>query len=147
MSRGVVVVEAAERSGALITATHAADQGRPRDGVPRPGRQPRQLRDHCPDSRRRHPVRGVDDVLEELEGVKVRKPATTRLLPKLEGPPQANLGSTGRQNPATSMIWCSRRRSLCSRFPERWFLLEMQKHLRRLPGNLYDTALKELRSR
>src|SRR5439155_23415862 len=69
LSQAVVIVEAAERSGALITAEHAAEQGRTVLAVPGPV-------DAAPSGgcnalirQGAIPVRGADHVLEGLEGV------------------------------------------------------------------------------
>src|SRR5437870_3868958 len=70
LSRGVVVIEAAEKSGALITASHAAEQGRPVFAVPGPvdstasGGTNELLRKGAV------LTRGVEDILEELDGVR-----------------------------------------------------------------------------
>ncbi|MFQ3592112.1 MAG: DNA-processing protein DprA [Gemmataceae bacterium] len=69
LARAVVIVQAAEGSGALITATHAAEQGRPVLAVPGPvDEQPhtgchRLLREGAT------LCRGVDDILEEMHGL------------------------------------------------------------------------------
>src|SRR5262249_26877786 len=69
LSRAVVLVEAAEKSGALITAEHAAHQGRVVLAVPRPADSPSSggtnalIRDGA------ILCRGAHDVLEELDGL------------------------------------------------------------------------------
>jgi DNA processing protein len=69
LSRAVVIVEAAVKSGALITAEHAAEQGRTVFAVPGPidseasGGTNALIREGA------ILVRGVEDILEELEGV------------------------------------------------------------------------------
>jgi DNA processing protein len=74
LSLGVVVVEAADRSGALITARHAMEQGREVFAVPGPIDSPgsfgphRLLRDGA------KLVTCVDDVLEELGHLPVAAP-------------------------------------------------------------------------
>src|SRR5207248_2169597 len=69
LSRAVVIVEAAEKSGALITASHAAEQGRPVFAVPGPIDSP--ASGGTNELLREGAVlcRGAADVLEELEGV------------------------------------------------------------------------------
>jgi DNA processing protein len=66
LSLGVVVVEAAERSGALITATHAAEQGR--DVFAVPGRVDSRASRGCHQLLRdgARLVESIDDVLDEL---------------------------------------------------------------------------------
>ncbi|MER3415428.1 MAG: DNA-protecting protein DprA [Gemmataceae bacterium] len=76
MSRAVVVVEAPERSGALITAKHAADQGR--DVFVVPGRADSFASSGCLALLRQGAtlVRNVEDVLESLgEPTPAERPA------------------------------------------------------------------------
>lgn len=89
MSLGVVVVEAAERSGALVSARHAMEQGREVFAVPGPvdSRMSRGCHGLLRDGARL--VESVDDVLEEFgplcfvtpdaEGRTIRHPAELQL--------------------------------------------------------------------
>jgi DNA processing protein len=138
LSRGVVVIEAAQRSGALITASHAAEQGRTVFAVPGPvdsaasGGVNELLRKGA------ILVRGVEDILQELEGV--ASPAC----PTRPQPPPA-------LDPTEQRVWESLAdqprhiddltRQLVVPIPEltrTLMLLEMKKVIRRLPGNLYE---------
>ena len=74
LARVVVVVEAATRSGALITARHALDAGREVMVVPGHPLQPEYAGSNALLCDGAHPVTRVEDVLSELEG-----------LPRLEG--------------------------------------------------------------
>jgi DNA processing protein len=69
LSRAVVVVEANARSGALITARHAAEQGREVFAVPGPVDSPASA--GCLELIRTGArlVRSVDDVLDDLKGI------------------------------------------------------------------------------
>ncbi len=75
MSLGVIVVEAAERSGALISAHHAMEQGREVFAVPGPvdSRTSRGCHRLIRDGARL--VESVDDVLEELGPLVAAAPA------------------------------------------------------------------------
>src|SRR5207302_4021204 len=66
LSRAVVIVEAAEKSGALITASHAAEQGRPVLAVPGPVDSAASGGTNALLRKGAVVCRGVDDVLEEL---------------------------------------------------------------------------------
>ena len=89
MSLGVIVVEAADRSGALISARHAMEQGREVFAVP--GRVDSRMSRGCHQLLRDGAklVEGVDDVLEELgpltqpaqrdDGREIRHPAELQL--------------------------------------------------------------------
>src|SRR6202035_5193199 len=84
LSRGVVVIEAAERSGALITASHAAEQGRPVFAVPGLMDSPSSAGVHQLLRKGAILIRGVDDILEELDGVRpAARSATTEPPPAL----------------------------------------------------------------
>jgi DNA processing protein len=67
LSTGVVVVEAGARSGALITAARALEQGREVFAVPGPVDEPQSRGPNGLIKRGARLVEGIEDVLEELE--------------------------------------------------------------------------------
>jgi DNA processing protein len=91
LSLGVVIIEAGEKSGALITADFAADQGREVFAVP--GSVLSQMSAGCnaliKDGARL--VTGVDDILAELRlDIRREQHATQQALPTLPGVPGAD---------------------------------------------------------
>jgi DNA processing protein len=73
LSRGVVVVEAGERSGALITARFAAEQGRDVFAVPGSILHPGSAGCNALIQQGATPLLGVDDVLEQLNMVHLQE--------------------------------------------------------------------------
>ncbi len=71
LSRAVIVVEANAKSGALITATHAAEQGREVFAVP--GAADSSASAGCLELLRKGArlIRNADDVIEDLQGISV----------------------------------------------------------------------------
>jgi DNA processing protein len=69
LSRAVIVVEANIRSGALITARHAAEQGREVYAVPGPVDSPASAGCHELIRNGARLVRSADDVIEDLRGL------------------------------------------------------------------------------
>src|SRR5438105_14611933 len=95
LSRAVVIVEAADKSGALITARHAAEQGREVFAVPGPVDSPASAGSLHLLRQGAKLVRGADDILEDLQAL----PAlglTDAAPPAPPGPPP-NLDETQRQ--------------------------------------------------
>lgn len=70
LAQAVVIVEAAEKSGALITASHALEQGRTVFAVPGPVDSPASAGTLKLLRQGAIAIRGVDDIREELEGVR-----------------------------------------------------------------------------
>ncbi|MSR32414.1 MAG: DNA-protecting protein DprA [Gemmataceae bacterium] len=90
LSKAVVLVEAAEKSGALVTATHAAEQGRTVMAVPGPVDSPSSGGTHALIRKGAILVRNADDVLEELGSFSFQTGKTTdpaRETPQQELPP------------------------------------------------------------
>jgi DNA processing protein len=139
LSRAVVVVEAADRSGALITASHAADHGRPVMAVPGPIDSAASGGTNALIRKGAILLRGVDDILEELEGVR------SSSSPVRDSAPPPTLDETQRR------IWefladqprhldeIAQQLSLSVPALSGLLLtLEMKKAVRRLPGNRYE---------
>jgi DNA processing protein len=146
LSRAVVLVEAAEKSGALLTARHAAEQGRVVLAVPGQADAASSAGTNALIRQGAVLCRGADDVLEELHGIapSALTPATVPVPPVPAGPPPG-LDETQRR------VW----ESLASGprhvdelvrdlgvgvAPLSGMLLtmEMRKAVRRLPGNRYE---------
>jgi DNA processing protein len=146
LARAVVIVEAAERSGALITASHAGEQGRTVFAVPGAIDNPASAGCNALIRDGAILARGVDDILEELHGVsamETRAKATPAKPPTPVPPPE--LDATQRH------IWeflADEPRSLddiaqqlgldVPALSTSLMLLEMKKVVRRLPGNRYE---------
>jgi DNA processing protein len=140
LCKAVVIVEAAERSGALITASHAAEQGRAVMAVP--GAIDSITSGGTNELIRKGAilVRGPEDVLEELEG-----PKTARQPPAAAAGPPPGLDDHQRR------IWdilAGRPRHLdemvqtlginVAQLASTLTMLELKKIVRRLPGNRYE---------
>jgi DNA processing protein len=137
MSQAIVIVEAAARSGALITATHAAEQGRhvmacpgPVDSLASSGTNSL-IRDGA------ILVRGIDDILEELEGVKASKPLSVAVAPRLEGL-HKQLWDLLNDKPRHIDDLVEAANVPLPQVAGALVLLELKKHVRRMPGNIYE---------
>ena len=159
LSRGIVVIEANQRSGALITATHAGEQGR--EVFALPGNVDSGPSAGCLELIRKGArlVRDADDILEDLRGI---APPDMPPKPRLVPPPERTLFSAPapvpepvREKPAglddlQNRIWealaetkhadeLSRELAIPSgELTRSLMMLEMKKAIRRLPGNTYE---------
>jgi DNA processing protein len=160
LSRGIVVVEANVRSGALITATHAAEQGREVFVVP--GNADSAASAGCLELIRKGArlIRSVDDILEDLQGVSppdvpvpVRKPQPVSLFdaepnipPPHESASEPPPGLDELQRKVWDILAEPRQADELARELERpmgelatiLMKLEMKKVIRRMPGNVYS---------
>jgi DNA processing protein len=137
LSQAVVLVEAAERSGALITASHAADQGKRVFAVPGPIDSDASSGTNALIRKGAVLLRGVEDVVEELEGVAaVLSPAAAPEPPLNEEERRVWLALAEGPRHVDDLA-----RKLGMPIPALCTLLltlEMKKTLRRLPGNQYE---------
>jgi DNA processing protein len=162
LSRGIIVVEADIKSGALITATHAAEQGREVFAVPGPTDS--RTSAGCLDLIRKGArlVRGAADVIEDLKGIAVPEfgPAKARAktvtlfddvaeagapepppepeppAPQLEGAQARVYEALASKRHADELV---RELGLAAGEVSRTLMqLELKKLVRRLPGNYYE---------
>jgi DNA processing protein len=149
LCRGVVLVEAAEMSGALITARHALEQGREVFAVPGPVDSPgsagtlKLLRDGA------KLIRHADDILEDLGGIAPLFDRHTS--PAGKNRPAANAAAPPPGLDETQQrIWdfLAETRTVddlarhlgqaMAGLSGMLMALELKKVIRRLPGNLYE---------
>lgn len=150
LARGVVVVEANIKSGALITVTHAAEQGREVFAVPGPVDSEPSA--GCLDLLRKgvRLVRNAADILEDIRGIAPPDPVPDfkaqtmpempRLLPSMpEGLDDASQRIWAALVEPTHVDELSRRTQLgVADLSRLLMLLELKRIVRRLPGNIYD---------
>jgi DNA processing protein len=139
LSRAVVVIEAAEKSGALITARLAAEQGREVFAVPGPVDSPASAGTHQLLRMGAKLVRHADDILEDLQS-----------LPALVEEKTIEAQSPSGLDDAQQKIWeaLAERRNVeqlteqvalpMTDLTRQLMTLELKKVVRRLPGNWYE---------
>lgn len=146
LARAVVVVEANDRSGALITATHAAEQGREVFAVPGPVDSPASAGTLKLLRQGAKLVRHAADVLEDLNGIAPITSPEESPPPPVEpaGPPlgldegQLRIWECLAERPR-HMDEISRQLGVpIAELTGRLMLLEMKKVIRRLPGNQFE---------
>ena len=146
LSRAVVIVEAAEKSGALITASQAADQGRPVFAVPGPIDSPASGGTNALIRKGAILCRGVEDVREELEGISAAAPAFGKAdIPAAPAGPPPGLDAEQRrvwellaEGPRHVDELVQRLGLGVAQVAGMLMMLEMKKAVRRLPGNRYE---------
>jgi len=144
LARAVVLVEAAEKSGALITAEHAAHQGRPVFAVPGPVDGELSAGTNALIREGAILCRGARDVLEELDGLAGMQASAASGIP---APPPPALDAIEQR------LWeflATEPRHLddiaqelglsVPKLTGMLLALEMKKVVRRLPGNRYERA-------
>jgi DNA processing protein len=144
LSRAVVIIEAAEKSGALITARHAAEQGRVVFAVPGPVDSPASSGTNALIRNGAILVRSVDDILEELDGVAplVEKPQQ----PAPANPPagldlvQQRIWEFLADGPRHGDELAQQLGLSVPQIAGALLGLEMRKAIRRLPGNRYERS-------
>jgi DNA processing protein len=153
LSRGVVIVEANVKSGALITATHAAEQGREVFVIP--GNVDSPASAGCLDLIRKggRLVRSVDDILEDLQGLSTpaAKPKPATLFDTAPPPPPPEpAGPPPGLDAVQQRVWdalteprhadeLARELGVgAAELAVTLTKLEMKKAVRRLPGNRWE---------
>jgi DNA processing protein len=144
LSRAVVIVEAADKSGALITARLAAEQGREVFAVPGPVDSPASAGSLFLLREGAKLVRGADDILEDLQA-----------LPALglgDATPAGPLGPPSHLDEMERRIWdtLDERRTVdelarqmqltVGALSRHLMTMELKKAIRRLPGNWYERS-------
>jgi DNA processing protein len=149
LSQVIVIVEAPEKSGALITADHAAEQGRTVMAVPGPADAATSGGCHALLREGAVLCRSVDDILEELHGVSAMamaaKEAEKTAAPPVPSGPPPGLDETQRRlwdflaaGPRSVDEMAQQFALPVQQLTTTLLLLEMRKVVRRLPGNRYE---------
>ncbi len=144
LSRVIVIVQAGEQSGALITATHAAEQGRTVMAVPGAVDEEQSAGCHRLIRDGAGLCRSADDILEEMEGIRPSAPPP----PRAEPPPTAvTVPPDGPEAAVWAMLEAGPRHMDelardsgldVSRLSMLLTMMEMRRTVRRLPGNRFE---------
>lgn len=143
LSRGVVVIEANAKSGALITVTHAAEQGREVFAVP--GQVDSEPSAGCHELIRKgvRLVRNAADILEDIRGIAPPDPVPTLFAPAVPTMPE------GLDEPSQK-VWAALEKPMhvdelsrttsfgVAELARVLMMLELKRIVKRLPGNVYD---------
>jgi DNA processing protein len=149
LCQAVIVVEAAERSGALSTASHAGEQGRMVLAVPGPVDSAASGGTNALIRKGAVLCRGVEDVLEEIYGVSamVQQGTTAKVAPATPSPLPPDLDETQRriwdalaEGPRHMDELVQRLGLAVGPLSGMLLMLEMKKVVRRLPGNRYERS-------
>lgn len=134
LSRGTLVVEAALRSGSLITARLAAEAGREVFAVPGSIHSPLSRGCHALIRQGAKLVESGDDILDELQPRRTARAPTAAPPATPEDPLLAALG----HDPTTLDALGARTGWSVQALSARLLELEFDGHVRRLPGGLYQ---------
>ena len=134
----MVIVEAAEHSGALITARQAAEQGRAVFAVPGPVDSPASAGTNALIRQGAILVRGLEDIMEELEGVAAPAKEASPAPPPGLDEAQRQLWELVKQQPQHVDDLARQASRPIHEVAGALMMLEMKKAVRRLPGNLYE---------
>lgn len=149
LSKVIVLIEAAEKSGALITAHHAADQGRTVMAVPGSVEAASSGGTHELIRKGAVLCRGVEDILEELHGVSAAAVADRNAASAAASKPRPTTPPPGLDE-LQRRIWDALTEPhhldqlvqglglSVSQLSGSLLMMEMKKAVRRLPGNRYE---------
>ena len=140
LSLGVVVVEATEKSGSLITAALAVEQGREVFAVPGEAGASRSRGAHQLIRQGAKLVESVDDIVEEIAPQLARRgpnPAPARLLPPSAGEQTRKIFALLQDNPLQVDQVIERSGLAAAQVLEILLDLELQGLVRQSPGHLY----------
>ncbi len=137
LTQGTLVVEAALRSGSLITARLASEAGREVFAVPGSIRSPQAQGCHALIKQGAKLVEGIDDILEELQQGVPRQAALPMEDGASGGAPEPLLDALG-HDPVTLDALLARTGFPVSELSARLLELELEGRVARLPGGLYQ---------
>lgn len=136
LARGVLVVEAAARSGSLITARLAADLGREVFAIPGSIHAPLSRGCHFLIRQGAKLVESPEDVMEEF-GLSIQPAKVTNSAPTRSRAPDDPLLAMLTHDPVTLDTLCERSGLAPETLATRLLELELEGRAERLPGNLF----------
>ncbi|HHM01905.1 MAG TPA: DNA-protecting protein DprA [Caldithrix abyssi] len=136
LSLGVLVVEAGEKSGALLTAMYALDQNREVFAVPGPISSPKSAGTNNLIKQGAKLVQNVDDILSELGGVAFEDKKEEKPEPALEEPALSIYRFLGNEPRHIDQIALECRLSP-SEALNQLLMLELNGHIRQLAGKMF----------